>query len=322
MTNSKIDLLSEKARWRARNVKYWSGKWQDLAKLVPRFDLIDFAIKESSVSNPYLKVVARQPLTPAEQPIPVGVVSTSYSLVQHASVVEKCFEGLRQVDIEPNELKCDLGLTELGEWMNFRIYFGENFSHKDADDQELGLRLECFNSVDGSSRLVVSVGWLRFVCGNGMVIWEAQENLKDIHNSFLNLDRVVSMVRESLKKVNADERRLRMWELHSVSEEQIGRWSDEDVTKAWGKKAASRVYHICNSGFDIDFADPFAALPATRMPVKRTVEVPGAAKPARNLYDASQSLSWVATNRNDAEERMEWQANIPGLISRLKKLVN
>jgi Domain of unknown function (DUF932) len=38
-----------------------------------------------------------------------------------------------------------------------------------ARGNPLGLRLECFNSVDGSSRLVILFGWLRFVCTNGLV---------------------------------------------------------------------------------------------------------------------------------------------------------
>jgi hypothetical protein len=313
-----IDLLEETARWRARNVKYWSGKWKELGKLVPQFRLSDFVAKDSGPANPYLKAVVREPLGVTEQAIPVGVVSTSYPLVQHTSVVEKCLEGLSQVDIEPKDLKCDLGLTELGEWMNFRIYFGERYGFKPADGHQLGLRLECFNSVDGSSRLVVTVGWLRFVCKNGVIIWEAQQELKDIHNPFLDLDRVSKMVSDSLGKVGADQRRLKAWEAHGITLDQVQCWSDNGVTEAWGKKAACRVFHICRSGCDVEITDPFVGGPATQWPVKEIRAVPGAANPARNLFDASQALSWVATNRNNAEERLEWQAGIPKLISKLR----
>jgi len=85
----------------------------------------------------------------------------------------------------------------------------------------------------------------------------------------------------------------------------------------WGKKAAARVYHICRSGRDIEFPSPFTGGPATRKPVKPVEEVPGAPIPARSLYDASQALSWVASRRNNPEERTAWQIQIPSLVEDL-----
>jgi hypothetical protein len=293
-----------------------------LSKLIPKFQLADFVAEDSAPANPYLKTVVRQPLSVAERPIPVGVVSSSYSLIQHSSVVEKCFEGLRRVDIEPKGLKCDLGLTELGEWMNFRVYFGEQYSYRPADGHKLGLRLECFNSVDGSSRLIVCVGWLRLVCRNGIVIWEAQQELKDIHNAHLDLDRVAKMVADSLGKVDADQRRIRDWEARAITVEHLERWSDKNVTEAWGKNAACRVFHICRGGFDVEIADRFVGGRASQKAVKQIAAVPGAAIPARNLYDASQALSWVASNRNNSEERLDWQVTVPSLVSQLSALLD
>ena len=52
-------------------------------------------------------------------------------------------------------------------------------------------------------------------------------------------------------------------------------------------------------------------------PVVRTVDVPGAARPAKTLYDVSQALSWVATGRSNTEERVNWQEAIPKLIGSL-----
>jgi hypothetical protein len=45
--------------------------------------------------------------------------------------------------------------------------------------------------------------------------------------------------------------------------------------------------------------------------------VPGAVIPARNIYDVSQALSWVATRRNNPEQRVEWQTQIADLIQKL-----
>src|SRR5206468_9270743 len=100
---------------------------------------------------------------------------------------EQCFVGLRSIKLDPNELKCDLGLSDLGEWMNLRIYFPEAYDHVRQDGDSLGLRLECFNSVDGSSRLLLLLGWIRFICSNGLVIGETRAELRDTHDRHMDL---------------------------------------------------------------------------------------------------------------------------------------
>lgn len=73
----------------------------------------------------------------------------------------------------------------------------------------MDLRLECFNSVDGSSRLVVLLGWRRLVCSNGMVIGETMVDLHDIHNQSLTLEPIPEIIRGGLSKVGQDLARLR-----------------------------------------------------------------------------------------------------------------
>jgi hypothetical protein len=94
---------------------------------------------------------------------------------------------------------------------------------------------------------------------------------------------------------------------------------DKDVAKRWGKKAACRVFHICSSGHDVEIQDPFAPGEASEKPVKAIADVPGAVVPAATLFDASQALSWVATRRNDPEERVDWQRQIPELVGCLAR---
>ena len=67
---------------------------------------------------------------------------------------------------------------------------------------------------------------------------------------------------------------------------------------------------------DAKQTDPFEGGLASEKSVQLLAPVPGAATPARNLYDVSQALSWVATRRNDAERRSEWQEEIGVLIGR------
>lgn len=317
MSDETVDILGEAGRWKSRDVSYWAGSWEQLSKLIPEFKTTEFRVADDPPPNPYMKTVARVPLTRAEREIPVGVVSNTYGLAPHKMVVERCLDGLRFAGIDPKPLRCELGLTELGEWMNFRLYFSDEYSHKPKDERALNLRLECFNSVDGSSRLVILLGWLRLVCTNGLVIGETKTELREVHNQHLDLSRIPKIVGEALDKVRDDKARMKNWQEVDVETETLKLWVNKDVTGEWNKLAACRFFHICDSGYDVDFADPFAKGEATEKPVKRTLRVPGSPEKAQNLYDVSQALSWVATRRNNPEERLQWQTDIPQLITQL-----
>lgn len=311
------ELLEATGRWRARDVSYWAGRWDRLSRLVPKFSIEPFKAHPEAPANPHMKAVVRQPLSVTEQLIPVGTVSNSYQLAQHHEVVNRCFEGLQSVGIETTTLKCEVGLTPLGEWMNFRAYFPNSKNHIPKDGKPLGLRLECFNSVDGSCRLVILFSWLRLVCSNGLVIGETKAELRDIHDEHLNLDAIPEIIATGMLEVTQDIIRMEYWDKTSIDPKTLEKWANDDVTKKWGKKAACRVFHICQSGCDADIIDPFAKGDATEKPVKLTIEVPGAARPSKTLYDVSQALSWVATQRNNTEERVDWQAAIPKLVGAL-----
>jgi hypothetical protein len=312
-----VQVLDETSRWRARDVKYWAGRWDKLKDEIPQFKMDDFRASPDDPANPHLRSVVRLPRTLFEKPIPVGVVSNSYTLAQHAEVAEKCFEGIRAAGVETEELHCELGLTQLGEWMNFRVYFPEKYNHKPSDGEGLALRLECFNAVDGWSKLVILLGWLRLVCSNGLVIGETKQELRDIHNKDMDLDKIPGMICKAMKLVQSDLNRLATWQKHSVEDGQVEPWVNDTVSEQWGKKAACRVYHICQSGWDVDFDDPFATGEPSEKPVKRVREVPGAKVPVGNLYDVSQALSWVASRRPNPDERVEWQSAIPELLGKL-----
>ncbi len=61
-------------------------------------------------------------------------------------------------------------------------------------------------------------------------------------------------------------------------------------------------------------AAPFAPGEATEKPAKKFAEGPGSVIPVKTLFDVSQTFSWVATSRNNPEERVEWQRQIPSLV--------
>ena len=132
MTDSLI-ILDETGRWRGRGVRCLEGRWDRLVSEIPVFTTEEFRAQGEAPPNPYVRSVVRLPRTTMEWPVPVGVVSKKYTLVQHAEVREKCLEGIRLAGIETPDLRCEVGLTELGEWMNLRIYFPPQYNHSGAD---------------------------------------------------------------------------------------------------------------------------------------------------------------------------------------------
>jgi hypothetical protein len=314
-----VTAVDETARWHARDVQYWAGSWEQVKGLLPTFTLEEFKAAPDGPPNPYLKAVVRQPMKKMEHAMPVATVSNHYTLAPHEEVARQCFEGMRQAGVDPMPLQCEMGLTELGEWMNLRIYFPEKYRHTAGTDDNLDLRLECFNSVDGSSRLVILLGWYRLICANGMVIGETMAELRDIHNDQLELDPIPELITAGLAKVKTELKRLKKWEKVEVKMDRVEAWVNSDLSKEWGVKAACRVYHICKDGHDVEFEDPFAKGEATEKPTKPGRPVPGSKAPVRSQYDVSQALSWVATRRSNPDERVKWQRGIPGLIHKLGK---
>ena len=123
-------------------------------------------------------------------------------------------------------------------------------------------------------------------------------------------------VASSLDAAEAERTRLEGWQRAPVDIRDITPWIDGPVTGRWGKKAAARVLHICRTAHDVEI-EAFAPGAASEKPVRALGTVPGSPSPARTRYDVAQALSYVATRRNDHEERLSRQADIPALIRKL-----
>ena len=316
--NATLTIQPETLRWRSREVCYYAGGWDDVLSVLPEFETVPFRASPLEPSNPFLLTVSRKPLSPLwNNQMPVGVVSHRYSLVQHRDVATRCREGLIDAGVKPADLRYEVGVSQLGEWMNFRIYFPEKYKLRDSHGENVDLRLECFNTVDGSSKLIVLFGWYRLVCANGMVIGESKIEIRERHGQPLEIDSIPKRIASSLHAAQADRRRLKRWERTPIDVEDLGPWVDGPVTECWGKKAAARVFHICHFGHDVEIEDFAPPGPASEKPVRRRGPVAGAPTPARTKYDASQALAFVATDRNDADDRLGRQEDIPALIRKL-----
>src|ERR1043166_7129015 len=81
-----ISIMPAEGYWRSRKVRYYAGGWDAIKTVLPEFDLVPFAAAQDEPANPFFLTVMRKPLSAAERPIPVGVVSHTYSLALHRDV--------------------------------------------------------------------------------------------------------------------------------------------------------------------------------------------------------------------------------------------
>src|SRR5215469_15521938 len=92
--------------------------------------------------------------------------------------------------------------------MNLRLYFPDDYSHAPSDGHKLNLRVEVFNSVDGSSRLTLLLGWFRFACSNGLVIGKTLTDIRDIHNQALDLMKIEDAIAAGTRFAEQDKKRM------------------------------------------------------------------------------------------------------------------
>lgn len=312
-----IVVLKETSRWNAREVQYIGGTWEKLRNFVPEFEFGAFSVGADEPESPYYQTVVRKPLGPTERPMPVGIVSRTYSLVQHRLIGDRCMAALSSAGIDTSKLRCEVGLSSLGEWMNVRIYFPDAYSFAPNDGQKINLRLEAVNSVDGSSRLTIFLGWYRFVCSNGLVLGKWLLNMSDLHNCSLDLPKMIKRIEAGVRSAQKETKTFEAMESKHVSPAILRSWIENTLAKKWGKKAACRAFHICTSGYDVEILPFFEKLSPVELPFRQTERVPGSPDRAATVYDVCQALSWIATRRSDAEQRIEWQGAIGGLVQPL-----
>jgi hypothetical protein len=138
-SDNTVDLTDEQHRWRARDVSYYRGPWERLEKLIPDFEMAPFRINEDGPSNQHMRMVVRNPLNQTERPIPIATVSPTYALAPHKEIAKLCIQGLKKCGVNPQEIKPELGLTELGEWMNLRLILPKKFSMTEKTGAETAL---------------------------------------------------------------------------------------------------------------------------------------------------------------------------------------
>jgi hypothetical protein len=295
------------------------GSLAVLKQHLPTFREAIFRMGPKQSTNPFKKLIVRNPDESHRDELPIAAVSPTYRLVQHQEVIQECCDGLKDSGIDPDGLHCSLILSDFGEMMEFKILLPETFNFVPSDGHPLTLQVECFNSVDESCRLMVLMGWYRFVCGNGLIIGHSRVEFRNRHSRGLDLRPIRKILSQSLAEISRDLDRIKEWEVTEIRTDRLISWVDHVLAKRWNVSSAARVLNICRTGEDGELESKNQRLLASERVFSRTNRVPGARFPVSNVFDVAQAMSWIASRRKHPEERIEWQLEIPHLLDDLCK---
>jgi hypothetical protein len=299
------------------------GTMGEVLGALPHFGRQPFAMASVNGSeigiNPYLDMIYRVPFRQGETPIPVGVVSKNYRLVDHHQVLLTVQDALLDSGVKPAEVKVRGEWTSHGERARFSVILPpqDRFRLAMASDDEMRFRIEIFNSVEGSCRLMAVAGWLRFVCSNGMIVGTALMRLKQQHRQQLQVEELGRLLRDAVLSTEADRITFDEWIGQPIDESVVVDWIDRDVHERWGVKAAVRVLGIISGGTDVEPAGDLRNRNPSEVETKVAGRVPGVNGPARDLFDVGQVLAWTAGQRTDVAEDLEWRSDVPLLVGKL-----
>lgn len=311
----------KRRKWLNSPLMVYKGITTSIGEYLPEFERRSFNLHVPDVSltsiNPNLDIIVRKPYREDPHPVPVGLVSKDYRLIPHREVLDVTIDALKENDIDPAQTISELGITQFGERMGLSIYLPEKYNFDPGDGHELAMRLEVFNSVEGSCRFKVFVGWFRFVCSNGLVLGVKKSAFERRHLNSLTIYDIRYVLENGLGNIEEDKGQFTAWKAKSIKLDDIVGWVNNEIRKTWGFKAATRAYHISRSGYDVKIKGPYKGEKPTTILTERTDKVPGTPDKIGNAYDMSQALAWLARERNDLQEQLEWREEIPDLINKL-----
>jgi hypothetical protein len=318
---------ADEPKWFAELVDTHSGSLDEIAQVLPRFERRPFRLgSQAGESSPGLKasgenkfwdLIVRVPASADELETPVGVVSKRYRLVQHYDLFEKAREAVENAQIDLEEVNAIIALSAYGSRMMLSFILPDRFGYAPVDGQDLALRFVCINSVDGTCKLTVMMGWFSFVCKNGLIVGTSRLSQRLIHNEFLELPNLPKVLKAGIRLAEKEKSAYDEWIQTPVSDGQLISWIDGPLCKNWGVLAAARTFLICKCGQDGRFATPFEEGSPHEKRMKLTIPVPGAPKKATNAYSVCQALAWVAKERRDLQEQVDGMRQIPELMRKL-----
>jgi hypothetical protein len=308
-------------KWFNSPVTFHRGMLTDIAQYIPDFDRQDFCLSNQANyparANERLDVIIRKPIGTESALVPIGIVSKDYVLVKHAEVVETVTTVLKDFGIDAANAKAYLSLTQYGERMAFHVSLPDEYAFDPGDGNMIETRLECLNSVEGSTRFRAMIIWFRLVCSNGLAVGITEVDVRRRHIGDLDLADISKILVLGIGLAKTERENFRKWRLKAIPDSALIPWVNKNLKEQWGFKAATRAFHIARTGYDVEIIGQYKGQTPTRIGTKQVHRVPGCPTQYKNLFDLSQILSWLAKERRDIQEQLEWREQIPAILKPL-----
>jgi len=313
--------LETGASWFESPLAYFEGTVPEIKSHLPVFERRPFSARKpgslKSGFNERYDMIVRKPQGDAVDYIPVGIVSKTYALVPHQVVLNAAVKALQDARIPTEGITADLAITQYGERMHLCLYLPKEYDFDPDDGHKMKIRLECLNSVDGNSRFRALMGWFRQVCSNGMTVGIERKLLMQRHTGEMDIAAIKTILAAGLEDALKDQKLFYKWSRVKVSDEKLTAWIEKTLQDTWGFKAATRAYHIAHTGHDAELIQVFEKQRPSQAQVKFAQPVPGCLQKSTNLFDINQILAWLAKERRDLQEQLQWRQQIPELMEKL-----
>lgn len=306
--------------WLGAPVRRYEGTPAEIRARLPVFERRPFLVVptggRAAQVNPLYDTIVRLPLD-GEPEVGVGLVSRTYTLIQHRDLLEMLIQALAAAGVAPDEVHAAVQITEFGERMELQLLLPPRYSFDPGDSKPMALEVRCINSVDASTSLMLLVGWFRFICSNGLVVGDTRVHVDESHDARLRFEDIEGAIRSGIAAAVAEREKYREWVAQEISPDELQRWVDGPLKQRWGVKAATRAYHILTTGDDVDLTRPFEKGPPSRKTVAVRRSVPGAAVPGNNAFAVSQALAWIAKESSTVQDQIERMMKVPATVDDL-----
>jgi hypothetical protein len=294
----------------------------EASQAIPAFTRRPFQIGSGvppATVNPYYEVIVRLPTDEQPTEIPVGLVSRNYQLIQHHEILQCAASMLASFGVDLSKVTVNLDLTVHGERMTLGLVLPKDSKYTFAvgRDDVMALYLEFINSVDGSLRLAFRVSWLRLVCTNGLMLREVLSDFSRMHIGAEILKEFADHLPSALESAVDHKKLFKRWMGLEITEGTFREWTENTLRKTWGLKAAVRAHHITLRGVDVEIEKMVRGVPAMDIPVRDKGPVTGSLTGSLNLFAVSQALTWLAGDRGEIQEQLDWKSQVYPMVMAL-----
>ena len=261
--------------------------------------------------------------------VPVGVVSKSYSLIEHhdlLNAIESSFKNLG-FDIDKAELK--LSTTKYNERIWLRIKFADDYTFDPGDGHLLTPKLHVLNSVNGITPVELRLGWYRLICKNGLLCLDNEQTYKRRHTPSLEFKSIENHLRDNIDIFVKEREIYKKWKETRISFDTdskiLRHWIDTSVFKAWKGIVSQRVYSILTTARDgkiskRSYPKSEGKTDSYLIRFSSGFDVPGA-NPVQNMYDVANALSWVSSHHTSLKKQYTMMAQVPKMLTSLEQLI-